>query len=172
MANNCKQCFNTHYQPHCHPTTKSLWLCSSAYCGPPHPSRRIMVGDRSRQPKKKQLQGIHESLQFLCIHINFFQVCSCSVGIHCFWVQTTYIWEWTSPSKIQLSKACILKMRDAYFECLKKILTHWGRDKMAAICQTTFSNVFSWMKMYEFRLKFHWSLFLAFGLTISHHGFR
>ena len=50
MANNCKQCFNTHYQPHCHPTTKSLWLCSSAYCGPPHPSRRIMVGDRSRQP--------------------------------------------------------------------------------------------------------------------------
>ena len=51
MANNCKQCFNTHYQPHCHPTTKSLWLCSSLYCGPPHPSRRIMVGGRSRQPK-------------------------------------------------------------------------------------------------------------------------
>ena len=41
MANNCKQCFNTHlYQPHCHPTTKSLWLCSSVYCGPPHPSRQ------------------------------------------------------------------------------------------------------------------------------------
>ena len=34
-------------------------------------------------------------------------------------------------------------------------LTHWGRDKMAAIFQTTFSNVFSWMKMYEFQLKFH-----------------
>ena len=51
MANNCKQCFNTHYQPHCHPTTKSLWLCSSVYCGPPHPSRRIMVGGRSRRPK-------------------------------------------------------------------------------------------------------------------------
>ena len=27
-------------------------------------------------------------------------------------------------------------------------LTHWGRDKMAAIFQTTFSNAFSWMKMY------------------------
>ena len=38
------------------------------------------------------------------------------------------------------------------------ILTHWGRDKMAAIFQTTVSNGFSWMKMYEFRLKFHWSL--------------
>ena len=55
MANNCKQCFNTHYQPHCHPTTKSLWLCSSVYCGSPHPSRRIMVGGRSRQPTIEHL---------------------------------------------------------------------------------------------------------------------
>ena len=31
--------------------------------------------------------------------------------------------------------------------------THWGRDKMAAIFQTTFSNGFSWMKLYEFWLK-------------------
>ena len=30
-------------------------------------------------------------------------------------------------------------------------LTHWGRDKMAAIFQT-FSNAFSWMKMFEFGL--------------------
>ena len=29
--------------------------------------------------------------------------------------------------------------------------THWGRDKMAAIFQTTFSNAFYWMKMYQFR---------------------
>ena len=28
------------------------------------------------------------------------------------------------------------------------LLTHWGRDKMAAIFQMTFSNAFSWMKMY------------------------
>ena len=28
------------------------------------------------------------------------------------------------------------------------VLTHWGRDKMAAIFQTIFSNAFSWMKMY------------------------
>ena len=27
-------------------------------------------------------------------------------------------------------------------------LTHWGQDKMAAISQTTFSNAFSWMKMF------------------------
>ena len=41
------------------------------------------------------------------------------------------------------------------------VFTHWGRDKIATISQTTVSNVFSWMKMYEFRLKFHWSLFLG-----------
>ena len=43
MANNSKQCFNTHYQSHCHPTTKSLWLCSSVYCRPQHQSRRIWL---------------------------------------------------------------------------------------------------------------------------------
>ena len=38
-------------------------------------------------------------------------------------------------------------------------LTHLGRDKMDAISQTTFSTVSSWMKMFEFRLIFDWSLF-------------
>ena len=32
-----------------------------------------------------------------------------------------------------------------------QILTYWGRDKMATISQTTYSNAFPWMKMYEFR---------------------
>ena len=44
--------------------------------------------------------------------------------------------------------------------------------KMAAIFQTTFSNAFSSMKMYEFWLTFHWSLFLGVQLTIFHHWFR
>ena len=39
-------------------------------------------------------------------------------------------------------------------------VTHLRRGKMVAIFQTTCSNAFSWMKMYEFRLRFHWSLFL------------
>ena len=43
-------------------------------------------------------------------------------------------------------------------------LTHWSRDKIATISQTTSSNAFSWMKMYEFLLRFHWSLFLRFEL--------
>ena len=37
-------------------------------------------------------------------------------------------------------------------------LTHWGRDKMVAIFQTTFSNAFCLMKMYEFRLRFYWNV--------------
>ena len=36
---------------------------------------------------------------------------------------------------------------------------------MDAISQTTLSNAFSWMKMCEFRLGFHWSLFLGVQLT-------
>ena len=45
----------------------------------------------------------------------------------------------------------------------------WGRDKMAAISQTTFTNAFSWMKMFELRLKFHWSLFPSVHLTMAWH---
>ena len=52
------------------------------------------------------------------------------------------------------------------------ILTHWGRDKMDAISQTTFPSAFSWMKMFEFRLKVHWNLFLRVQLTIFQHWFR
>ena len=51
-------------------------------------------------------------------------------------------------------------------------LKHWGRDKMDAISQTTFSNAFSWMKIYEFCLRFLWKLFLMFKITIFQHWFR
>ena len=51
-------------------------------------------------------------------------------------------------------------------------LTYWGRDEIDAISQTTFSNAFSGVKMNEFCLGFHWSLFLRFELTIFYHWFR
>ena len=41
---------------------------------------------------------------------------------------------------------CVFNMTDT--------LTHWGRDKMPAIGETTFSKAFSWMKTYAFRIKF------------------
>ena len=52
------------------------------------------------------------------------------------------------------------------------LLTHLTLDKMAAISQTTFSNAFSWMKMLEFLLKFHWNLFPRAQLTIIQHWLR
>ena len=51
-------------------------------------------------------------------------------------------------------------------------ITHWGRDKMTAISQTIFSNAFFRMKMFKFRLSFHWSLFPGVQLTIFQHKFR
>ena len=37
---------------------------------------------------------------------------------------------------------------------------------MAAVVQTTFWNALSWTKIYEFRLRFHWKLFLRFDIYI------
>ena len=48
-------------------------------------------------------------------------------------------------------------------------LTHWGRDN---IFQTTFWKAFSWMKMFDFRLRFHGTLFHRVQLTIFQHWFR
>ena len=45
------------------------------------------------------------------------------------------------------------------------LLTDWGRVKMAAIFRTTFSDALSCMKMYEFRLRFHWNLFVRIYLV-------
>ena len=64
-----------------------------------------------------------------------------------------------------------LLMATVRFYCVIP-LTHWGRDKMAAISQTTLSNAFSWIKMLEFRLGFRWSLFLRVQLIIIQHWFR
>ena len=52
------------------------------------------------------------------------------------------------------------------------LLTHWGRDKMAATFQTTFSNAFSWIKIDEFQSRFHWGVFLRVQLTIFQHWLR
>ena len=57
-------------------------------------------------------------------------------------------------------------------------LTPWGRDKMAAIFQTTFSNAFSWRKkMYKIWLiskirVIHWSLLPRVQLAIFQYWLR
>ena len=49
-------------------------------------------------------------------------------------------------------------------------LTHWGWCKIFAIFQTIFAIAFSWMKMYEFRPRFHWRLLQRVQLTTFQHG--
>ena len=64
-------------------------------------------------------------------------------------------------------------MRMIFINCPNcATLTHWARDKMAVIFQTTFLTAFPWMEMFEFRLKFHINLFLMVQLIILQHWFR
>ena len=58
------------------------------------------------------------------------------------------------------------------YPCISVELTHWGRDKMDAISQTTFSRAFSSMKIVVFWLNFHWNLFSRVQLTLFQHWFR
>ena len=51
-------------------------------------------------------------------------------------------------------------------------LTQWDRDKMTDTLQTISSSTFSSMKMYEFWLIFHRSLFLNVRFTMFQHWFR
>ena len=57
----------------------------------------------------------------------------------------------------QMKWVCFDVIMPNIFVCSS--LTHWGREIMIAISQT-FSNSSSWIKMYEFWLRFQWSLFL------------
>ena len=59
-----------------------------------------------------------------------------------------------------------------YGVCVLGYLKLIPLDKMDAISQTIFSDAFSWMKSFVFRLKFHWSLCLGDLLTMTHHWFR
>ena len=58
------------------------------------------------------------------------------------------------------------------YQQLKMRLTHWAGDEINVSLQTSFSNAFSWKKLFEFRLKFHWSLFPRAQFPIIQHWFR
>ena len=71
------------------------------------------------------------------------------------------------------NKKCIIWYLDwTYVEkhVIITTFTHRGRDIMAAIFQTPFSNAFSGMKIYEFWLKFHGSFFLGLNYQYSRVG--
>ena len=51
-------------------------------------------------------------------------------------------------------------------------LIHWSRDEMDISADDFIFKRISSMKMFQFRLTFHWSLFLRVQLTIFQHWFR
>ena len=83
------------------------------------------------------------------------------------------MWVWLCRNPLLFSDGlfCSHYMYSRYFtEAQNTIfwflcLTHWGRDKVVSIFQMTISIAFSLMKMFEFRLEFHWSLFPRFHLN-------
>ena len=92
----------------------------------------------------------------------------------------TYFWvgKWRSISKTLTRQPLALKCFSFSRQTVARVrvwagfkLTHWGRDKMDAITQTTFSSAFFWTKMFDFWLKFHWSLILRVQSTIFKHWF-
>ena len=92
----------------------------------------------------------------------WFVVCALSDDV---WLnKPLWTWTWT--------------WRDAIIVNHQKLLFHstllntLRPRQMDAISQMTFSNAFSWMKMFELRWKFHWNLFARVQLTIFQHWCR
>ena len=157
-----------------------------------HSGLVTLYGDRSGSPSARVMTW------FLTAPSHYLNQC-CLVIKGILWHSRKYIWKchlWNDNHFVQremnfggMSYVTVVSVADFYHllqQMLKYfyarnvldnyicewLLTHWGQDKMAAISQTTSLNAFSWMKMYEFQLKFHWSLLLRAQLTIFHHWFR
>ena len=84
------------------------------------------------------------------------------------WISTFFMTRWAIQLLVQF--ICI-HMLFSPSPC-SLVGAHWGRDKIVAISQITFSNAFSCTKVYKFRLRFHWSLFQRIQLAIFQHWFR
>ena len=78
--------------------------------------------------------------------------------------------QWTHSLYLIIFHDNVLRALDPTWH--NRPLTHWGRDKMDAISQTTLSNAFSWMTMLGLRLEFHWNVFLRVQFIIFQHWFR
>ena len=79
---------------------------------------------------------------------------------------------WPNQHDQRMGQYCRMNELSESQDISMDILAHWGRDKMAAIFPMTFSDIFSWMKMHEFLIIFHWNLFLRVQLTIFQHWFK
>ena len=64
----------------------------------------------------------------------------------------------------------MIQSTDAYICKVSTGLSHWSREKMAAISQRTFSNAFSSTKIIVFWLQCHWNMFARVRFTVIQHG--
>ena len=100
-----------------------------------------------------------------CASVQYLIICMC---------MNIYVYMCGHDTMYWLIRNGLLGMNNGNLELynlwIVMVLTHWGLDKMAAISQTTVSNSFSWMKIYEFRIKFHCSSFLWVQQTLFQHS--
>ena len=73
-------------------------------------------------------------------------------------------------SRLKYSKLTHSYAKNSPFTWFLNWKLHIDTDSIHFICQ--FSNAFSWMKFFKFRLRCHWSLFPRVQLTIFQHWFR
>ena len=86
-----------------------------------------------------------------------------------FWWNKTFFlslvaMDWTSGIVVIPTFFHLLSVRFERWHC--SVLKHWGRAKMAVIFPDGILKWFSLMKIYEFRLRFYWSLFPMVQSTI------
>ena len=103
----------------------------------------------------------------------WFEMPSCSLWRHCYEYHAILKkadeipWDFTPARDLRNHDPA-----EAHFTTMVWSLTHRGRDKIAAIFQTTFSNAFSLVKICEFWLNVHRNFFLKVQLTIFQHWCR
>ena len=91
-------------------------------------------------------------------------------------MKKSLIWKmWPNNSlRCILKGACVLEVFMVHSDVvvtMKRIawwwLSHLTLDKIFGISRTTYSDAFSWLKIFVFCFEFHRGLFIVFQLTIS-----
>ena len=84
-------------------------------------------------------------------------------------MKQSWIWNTTQRQQSTNHVYCHRAAPWRYEHIRLEQLTHWGQYEVAAVCQMAYSHVICWIKMYKFRLSFHWSLFPRVQSTIIQH---
>ena len=136
----------------------SCWPRCWPHVGPMNPAIRDGLESNKHQPIAETFVMIAKQLwqrKFLLYHI-FGGQCVNTWG-----VADAKIHRWTGSTMVQIRPTLF---RHKPF--------HLPLNKMDAISQMTFSNIFLWMKGFVFWMIFHWSMFLRIKLTVFQHWFR